>query len=188
MFDFVFLDVVLPNIDGFEIAQHINEISPETGIIFVTNMASEIHMGYKYNAKDYITKPVTRQQIGQLMDRLLAERSKKTVPQTYTIKLKQGEGKMRLNIADVLYFESAHKYVVANTLHDKYIFRSTLADVQADMQGKGFVRIHKSFLVNKKHVWRCFGSMVKLHNGKELVVSRKYRSDVNGYFNISDMG
>jgi len=181
-FDYIFLDVDMPGMDGFQTADHIRKTGSlaKAGLVFVTNMASQMRQGYKYAAKDYLTKPITAGQIAELMDRLLAEQQQKIIgktAETYAIKLKHDEGTMQLPLADVIYFESMDRDILATTVSEAFTFRATLAEVEQDMQGKSenFVRIHRSYLVNKRHVFRQFGDKIVLKNGEELAVSRKYR-------------
>lgn len=178
-YDYIFLDVEMPNIDGFETAKRIRAIDKNVAIIFVTHMKSQMQQGYRYNAKDYLCKPVTQQHINELMDRLLEEQRQKDELGFYTVKLKFDEGTMRLNLADVLYFESSDRYVLATMAEEAFTFRGQLSEVENDLRDKGFVRIHRSYLVNTRHVFKCFGDSVVFKNGESVAVGRRYKGIID---------
>ena len=87
-FDFIFLDVDMPIMNGFETAECIREIDLDAAIVFVTRVAEQIPMGYNYNAKQYLCKPVTQEDIDILMDRLVREHLRNKDYGRYSIRLK----------------------------------------------------------------------------------------------------
>ena len=181
LYDIVFLDVDMPGLNGFETAQCIRDVDLDVDIVFVTYMENHIHMGYRYGAKEYLCKPINQQQVNDLMERLLQERRRRQEAGSYKVELKYG-GSIFLPLSDVLYFESQQHYVCAITHQDRHIFRSQLRTVSDDLESKGFVRIHQSYLVNRQHVFKDFGDHVLLKTGEKLGLSRKYRSAVNKAF------
>ncbi|MCL2570775.1 MAG: LytTR family DNA-binding domain-containing protein [Defluviitaleaceae bacterium] len=181
-FDYVFIDIEMPVIDGFRTAGKIREIDVDTGIVFVTNMKSQMQMGFRYGAKDYLCKPVTQQQIDELMDRLLDEYRHKNSSEFYNIKLKYDEGTARLKLSDIIYFESNDQYILATTAEEAFTFRGRLSIVEEDLKDKGFIRVHRSFLVNAKYVFKNFGNCIVLKSGERISVSRKYRDAVDEVF------
>jgi len=181
LFDYIFLDVEMPALDGFAVAEKIRTIDTTVGIVFVTNMTDQMRMGFRYNAKDYLCKPVTPQQIGELMSRLIDEYHKNDLG-IYTIKLKFDEGVVHLKLADIIYFESKDRDVLATTIDDAFTFRGPLSVVEDALKNKGFVRINRSFLVNSQYVFKHFGDRIQLKSGERFIVSRKYRVMVDKIF------
>ena len=177
LFDFIFLDIDMPGLDGFETAEHIRKIDRKVSIVFVTNMVEQVYDSFKYGAKDYLRKPVQQEKIDELMDRLLEERDYNEKNSFYKINLKHG-GSMVLYLPDVLYFESDGQYVRGTTVKDHYTFSENLNSVAAELESKGFIRIHRSRLINKKHVFQIFGNHIVLKNSEEFSVSRTYRDAV----------
>ena len=181
LFDMIFLDVDMPKIDGFEVADEIIKIDNDVYIIFITNMDSEIKKGYHYNAKDYLSKPVNKNEIHTLMDRLINEKLRNQSSGFYSIKIKNN-GTEFIRLQDILYFESSGHDVIAKTLYKNFVFINKLDTVEEDLSNKGFVRIHKSFLVNMEHVFKTVGNKVILKKADELPISRKYVKVINNAF------
>jgi len=183
MFDLIFLDVEMPGLSGFETAQKIRSIDFDVDIVFVTHMASQVSMGYDYNAKKYLCKPINDSDIFDLMDRLVWERNRKISGDIYTIqaRLEEQQHYVHLRISEVLYFESADKYVNAYSGKQVYSFREQITVVEADMKAKGkeFIRIHQSYLVNIDYIFKNFADKVTLRGGVSLPISKKYKDNVS---------
>ena len=176
-YDFIFLDVRMPVLDGFETAQSIRQLDLEVSIIFITQANAQIHMGYWYGAKDYICKPISQQQIDDLMDRLLHERFKKANEERYSIRVKNS-GEVDLRLTDVFYFESKGHSIWAIMKADKYEFLGKLDQIEIDLYRKDFVRIHKSYLINMHHIFTMVGNRAIFKKeiiDLELNISRKYK-------------
>lgn len=179
-FDIIFLDVMMPVLNGFEIAEKIREIDLYVDIIFVTSMVNDTQVGYDYNAKGYLHKPVNQEQISRLMERLQLEYQRRSDIHSgglYEINIKRsaGGGKYLLRLSDVLYFEGAGNDTISKTLDDSFIFWKKLGDVESELEGKGFLRIHQSFLVNKSKIFQNFGKHLVLRNGETIPISRRYQ-------------
>ena len=147
-YDFIFLDVDMPDLDGLKTAEHIRKLDLKVDLIFVTNMSDQVYTGYNYNAKGFLVKEVKQDQIDELIDRLLEELNRREALGYYKIRHKSDGGNMRLPLADILYFESKDKFILAVTEEDAFEFRGQLSSVGDDLKEKGFIRIHRSYLVN----------------------------------------
>jgi len=173
-YDVIFLDVDMPQLSGFETAECIREIDTDVEIVFATHIVNQIHMGYRYGAKDYLYKPVDYDRLADVMKRVLQERMRKQEVNSYSVELKGG-GMIFLPLAEVLYFESQKHYIHAIMQHEAHAFRGQLQDVENDLKDKGFVRIHQSYLINKEYVFKDFHEHVILKTGEKIPLSRKYK-------------
>ncbi|MCL1844630.1 MAG: LytTR family DNA-binding domain-containing protein [Defluviitaleaceae bacterium] len=184
LFDFVFLDVQMPGLNGLETAGRIRKEDLSVDIIFVTNMHDQVCMGFNYNAKGFLIKEVSQEQIDTLMDRLIAEMRRRKDIGVYTIKLKFDEGTILLRLSDVLYFESRDKDIIAATKDAEFEFRNQLSVVEEDIKGKGFIRINRSLLVNTLHVFKDFKDYLVLKGTSEkLPIGRSYKTSVRKALN-----
>ena len=177
-FDVIFLDVDMPQLSGFETAERIREIDTEVEIVFATHMESQIHMGYRYGAKDYLCKPVDYNRLEDVMQRILQKRMRKQETERYKVELKFG-GIIFLPLEDVLYFESQEHYIHAIMQDEQHTFRGQLQNVEKDLKDRGFVRVHQSYLINKAHVFKDFSDYVVLKTGEKISLSRKYKKAAN---------
>jgi len=185
LYDFIFLDVEMPGLDGFDTAAQIRELDLDVDIVFVTRMSGYVKRGYRYNAKEYICKPVATEDINTLMDRLMDERTRKQGGKRYNVRLKGSGAEIELLLDDILYFESNLHYVVAVTTDKDFTFQSQLAQVEVDLEGKGFLRVHQSYLVNINAIFAIVSSKVIFKENlikMEIPLSRKYKESVSKLF------
>ena len=172
-FDLIFLDIDMPEMDGFETAKLIREIDKYVDMVFVTNMEGQSTKGYQYKASGYLYKPVSQEDINELIDRIRAEMSK----DTYEVKLLNG-GVVSFRLTDILYFGIEDHDISIVTKSEKYDFVGTLKQVENDLKGKGFIRIHKSYLVNLQntitenngYIWMKTGDKLQIARGRKKAV------------------
>ena len=183
-YDIIFLDVVMPIMDGFQVAQEIRNIDRGVNIVFVTSMVDGTQQGYDYNAKAYLYKEVTRSEINKLMNRLFKEKGQhhEWTPGSgnYVIKEKYSNGNRFLRLDEVLYFENSANDIIAHTADDSVIFRKKMSELEADLADRGFLRVHQGFLVNMSQIFQDFGSYIVLRSGHTIDVSRRYKKAVQG--------
>ena len=177
-FDFIFLDIDMPQLSGSETAKKIREFDLKVDIIFVTNMRDQSLMGYNYNAKGFLYKDVIQEDIDSLMDRLIEEFNRKEGMGYYNVKLRFDGGNARLPLADVLYFESRDKNILATTETDSFEFRGQLKSITDELEKRGFIRTHLSYLVNINRIFTDYGSYLLLDTNEKLPISEKYRASV----------
>jgi len=184
-FDCIFLDVDMPAPDGFETAAQIRKLDLDVDIVFVTRMSDYVRRGYRYNAKEYICKPVVAGDIIALMDRLLDEQSRKQGSKRYRVRLKGSGAETELLLDDILYFESNLHYINAVTPVKEFTFQGQLAQVENELEGKGFLRVHQSFLVNMDCLFAVASNRVIFKENLvkfEIPLSRKYKDSVKALF------
>ncbi|MCL2865762.1 MAG: LytTR family DNA-binding domain-containing protein [Lachnospiraceae bacterium] len=174
LYDLIFLDVMMPELDGFQVAEQIRKMDLHVDLIFVTSMEDQIQKGFDYNAKGYLYKEVHQEQIDTLLNRLLVER--KRSDKFYKVRLKGETANTLLHLADILYFEVHNKDIYGFTQNETFTFRGKIAQLEQDLVPKGFLRVHRSYLINQKKIFKNFGNQIVLRGGFEIPLSRKYKS------------
>jgi two-component system LytT family response regulator len=96
------------------------------------------------------------------------------------LSLKQGRATVFLETAGIDYLEAAGNYVNVHTGEERYTVRETISSLEARLQMHGFVRIHRSVIVNRSRIrqlrpWPTGEYIVTLTSGKELTLSRGFR-------------
>lgn len=168
-YDIVFMDIGMDGLDGMQTAQQIRAFHSGTDIVFVTAFLDYALEGYKVNAVRYILKNTLDGAVTECMDAIL--RKKKTVQMTFSFM----EGEKKLYTDNLLYVESRkHKSVFfyMETELVQYQIYDKLDAVEEKLSGCGFLRIHKSYLVNLKHIRKISNYTVLLDTGEELPVPR----------------
>lgn len=171
-FDALFLDIVMPGLDGMSLARKIREDNQYVKIIFVTNKAELAYKGYIYNAFRYVRKSE--------LDRELCETAvslKKLLSSSNELMdFKTATGVTAKYVKSIKYFEvKGHTVTIVCDGGEERVY-GTLKDYEERMKNSGFIRIHKSYLVNCRFVNSIENNDVILTCGKKLPLSRK-RSD-----------
>ena len=170
-FDLILMDVEMPFMDGMTAAGYIRKKDPEVVIVFVTNLAQYAVQGYAVNALDYILKPLNYFSFSQHLSRALQYARKKE--ETFlTVAVKGGAVKLALD--GIFYIERLGRQLMFHTRTGIYASTATLQQVEEELEGKGFVRCNKGYLVNLEHVDGVQDGCAVV-GGDKLLISRGRR-------------
>jgi len=199
--DLVFLDVQMPEMDGFEVIRRIGvEHMPAT--IFVTAYDHYALEAFDANALDYLLKPFgktrferalarARERIGGTLDREAAQRILRTIESmaehsNYIDRLPVSENGriVFVNVRDIHWIEAAGNYARLHVSGHSHDIRETLTSLEGKLNPKDFLRIHRSAIVNVQfvkevHPWFHGYHLVLLQSGQKLRMSR-YQHEVAG--------
>ena len=201
--DVVFLDVQMPEMDGFEVIKEIG-IAAMPPVVFVTAHDDHAIRAFEISAVDYVLKPVTAARFDQAMTRAKAQMASPTAGQQQIVTLLEtiaapqrflkrlavrSPGKTYfVNVGDIHWIGAAENYVelhVANATHLLHVKMNTIAE---SLDPSLFVRIHRSMIVNlasiKEMQTATHGEyLLVLHNGVRLQSSRTYHSRLKALTN-----
>src|SRR5215207_9574761 len=173
--DLVFLDIQMPGVDGFVVAEALQ--GPEAPLlVFVTAHDNHAIRAFDARALDYLLKPVRKERLALALDRareaLTARRSTEYARQLRSviaqldrepaapphaapaptaaerIEVRDGERVRYVATADVAWLEAKGAHVLLHTAAGVLEIRDTLARLEASPDTRRFVRIHRSFIVN----------------------------------------
>lgn len=170
-YDIVFLDIGMVELNGLETAYKIREHRSDTYIIFVTGFFNYALEGYKVDAFRYIMKDTLEISIVECLNAIF----KKLKIQMDKMEFKFIEKKRSVYIDEIVYIESRkHKltfYIMELGLVE-YGMYSKLDDIEAQLKEYKFLRIHKSYLVNMKHIIKINSYKITLASGQELSIPK----------------
>ncbi len=199
--DVVFLDVQMPEMDGFEVLSMVgDQVTPR--VVFVTAYDRFAVRAFDVHAVDYLLKPFDRERfetaLGRLRRRLsegkkdemtvrlrglLSElRPEREVPERLAIK---SAGRIvMVNICDIDWVEAADNYVELHIGSEKHLLRETMTVIEGRLNPRNYVRINRSTLVNVSRVKELqplfHGDYaVILADGTRLSLSRNYRVNLD---------
>lgn len=201
--DIVFLDVQMPEIDGFAV---LKAIEPEhlPHIIFVTAYDRYAVRAFEVYALDYILKPFDRERFEQalerarlqissnkstdLNERVLALLSKdKARPQYLERLIIKAEGRIFfLKTGEIEWIEAEGNYVTLHVGKKKYLFHEAISALETQLDPKEFQRIQRSAIVNIDFIrelepWFRGDYRIILHDGTELKLSHRYKDNLDRY-------
>jgi two-component system LytT family response regulator len=195
--DLVFLDVQMPACDGFKVIQQVGA-DRMPAVVFVTAYDEYALRAFEVHAIDYLLKPfgrdrfqetlkharehLERRRAGDLGRRLLAlVHDLKPEPQkTDRIVVKSGGRVFFLRTDQIDWIEASGNYVRLHLSEESHLFRETMNNMEARLDTRRFVRIHRSRIVNTDRIkelqpWFNGEYVVVLQNGTRLTLSRGYR-------------
>jgi len=174
--DLMFLDIQMPDMNGIEFLKSLRQ-KPQT--IFTTAYREFAIEGFELEAVDYLLKPITFERFFKAADRILSKAGKENEDDFLILR---SEGFHRkILIKDILYFESMGNDV-KTVLKDKTVTVSkmSVSELAANLQQKGFIRIHRSFIINGDHVTAISNNEVLV--GKILLpVGRSFRTEFDDF-------
>lgn len=176
-FDLAFLDVDMGSISGIEVARQLRRARPDAVILFVTNYLEYAPEGYEVQAFRYLLKTKTDEKLKEyLADAIKAFSARRSA---FTISI-AGED-ISIPVEHILYAQAKLRTVEVHLINERcpsYCFYSTLARLEETLCDRGFLRVHKSFVVNMEHIQKLQCSKVLLTDGTLLPVSEKSYADI----------
>lgn len=176
-YDIAFLDIDFSgkSYTGIDIARALRSKRHDAVILFVTNFPEYAPEGYEVQAFRYLLKSAVPAKLESYLTQALAQLE--TLTQMLTINV-YGET-VRVAIEDVLYIEAQlhevelHRLDPDNDTAKAYRFYASIGDLEETLVPQGFLRIHKSYLVNMRHIRKFQCREAELTDGTKLRVSEK---------------
>lgn len=168
VFDIVFMDIMLPGMNGIEAAARLRETDEDVTLIFVSNMANLAVRGYEVSALDFIIKPVEYDSFAMRMNRAIkAVRRRKSVD----ISIQTERAIKVVSASDIYYIEVSRHVLVYHTSKGVFSSRGALDAMEKKLAGENFVRCNVCYLVNLKYVTKVEGENLEIA-GETLKISR----------------
>lgn len=198
--DLLFLDVQMPEMNGFEVLGELNE-SQLPRVIFVTAYEQYALQAFEMYALDYLLKPFHEERLRKSLQRAKLEieenrtqdmncrvlalldevRSRSKI--ISRVLLKEGDRAWFLKVDEIDWIEAETKYVRIHTGKQSYLQRQSLSEMESCLDPAMFTRIHRSAIVNVDHIREIRNlpggeSRVILRDGTSLAISRTYRKNL----------
>lgn len=188
--DIVFSDIQMPGLDGLSLLKSL--LKPPV-FIFISSFSEFAAESFSLDVIDYIIKPVTFERIFQASAKAIEYLSLKgkrpSLPvlnndeinfsEESFIFIKDGQGYRKIEISDILYFESMGDFSKVHTIQNKkYVVLVNLKNIEKQLSGKVFKRIHKQFVVNIKHVETIGGTEITLTDQQSIPFSNSYKQEL----------
>jgi len=185
--DLMFLDVQMPKLDGFEVLELIGS---EVAVIFATAYDEHAIRAFEVHAVDYLLKPFRAERLNDALLRAKERIGKRpaAAPDQLAAAARSAEFAERIVVKDgtrvhifpaakLDYAEAQDDYVALASQGKKYLKQQTISSLEASLDPKNFVRVHRSYLVNLERVSRLepYGKdshIAILSDGSRLPVSR----------------
>lgn len=174
-FDIIFLDIYMDQMTGLDVARQIREDTKESLIIFTTSSEAHALEAYSCRAFQYLLKPIEKIEMEKILKEAIQyiEQHKGI---EYIIATPEGVRKVKLE--DIYYIESSIRKTVIHFKEDSCICIHNINTLESKLMYYGFVRCHRSFIVNLKQVKMIKQSEIELNNGDTVFLSKYKQKDV----------
>lgn len=199
--DIVFLDIQMPNRNGFEFLKALPQHNFE--IIFVTAHDQYAIQAMKFSAVDYLLKPIDIKELQEATSRAIKKHEQKTQSEQLknllsmiTNQQTKEEQRIALNTlketrfvktGEIIRCESSNNYTTFFLKDEELVVSRPIYEFEELLKDYGFIRCHQSHLVNISYIksWKKeYGDFLILYNGTELPVSRGKKDYVKQVLNL----
>jgi two-component system LytT family response regulator len=172
--DLVFLDVQMPECGGFDVLEILGADLPHA-VIFVTAYDKYALAAFEAGALDYLMKPFDDARFGRALqrakDKLARYAPLQRQPAQRLVVRSPGQ-LLFLNVSDIDWIEAASYYACLHVGSETHIIRRTLSELERELGGEKFIRIHRSIIVNLE---RIHGLELQSGGEYEVVLQSKVR-------------
>lgn len=148
--DVLFLDIQMPELTGLQL---IKVIGKECKVVLTTAYQEYALQSYEYDVVDYLLKPVTFDRFALAVQKVRA-RLQESAPVTAMpyIFVKTEYRIQKIVLASVLYIEALRDYIAFHTTEGKILSLESMRRMEEVLPGQQFIRIHKSYIINRDNV------------------------------------
>lgn len=169
--DMAFLDIDFESEDenGIDIARSLRQVNSRALVFFVTNYIDYAPEGYEVQAFRYILK----RDMPQVLERYILQALESMADDLRVLRLRDREQTMDLPLDQISYLEVLDHSVSIHAGDTAYTMNATLTSLESELEEHGFLRIHKSYLVNMQCIRKFRSRECLLTDGTTLAVSEK---------------
>lgn len=180
--DILFLDIDMPNMNGIELRKKLFEIPV---CIFITSHPEHAVESFELETLDFIVKPLKLDRFTQTISRIeefLEIKHKAALFESSiggdSIYIKEGHEQTKIKLHDILYLEALKDYTLIITTQKRHCVLSSIGTLLKETHFHSFVRIHRSFAVQKQFVKKINSTEIELNNNFTLPIGRSYKENL----------
>lgn len=171
-YDVILLDIEMPSIDGFSVAEKLRKLGNDFILIFITSLENEAPRGYYYNAFRFILKKQLEKDVSEAVDTLISrikDSSSENLEVTFKYKYMNEFDYVSVKRSDIYYFEVSDRRVFLRTVHGDYeLLVKPLREYEKILNGNEFLIVNRSYLINLRYVKDIKGDYLLLTNNSSI--------------------
>lgn len=183
-FDIILLDIDMPGLDGIEVGRRIREMGGTTQIIFVSECESRVFESFEVQPLGFVRKSNFLNDIAAVV-RLYIKTCVQEQNSEY-MEFDTRSGLLNLKIRQIRYIEGSRNYQLLYLEGEAgpTEVKMTMDRLEEVLEPRGFIRIHKGYLVNCQFIQRIQSTLLSLRDGTELPIGRSKMGEVKSKFLI----
>lgn len=166
--DIAFLDIDMPYVPGFQLAQMIQEKQGDVILIFLTNRDDLVFQAFDYQPFRFLRKSMLDVKLEDTLSRVIEKYTNEAL--FYEVSVKGNAVKIKMK--DIYYFECEGHEILIYTKNGKYCIREKMKNIHEKLNKYGFYRIQAGFIVNMRFVNQITNRGVVMDNGDILPIKR----------------
>lgn len=181
--DILFLDIDMPVISGLEFRKKVMEIPV---CIYITAHPEHAVESFQLDTLDFIVKPIKLDRFSQTVSRIEDYLELKLKAKLFessiggdVIYIKEGYEETKIKLHDILYLEALKDYTKIVTSNKRHCVLTSIGNLLKETHFQSFIRIHRSFAVQKQYVEKKLANDVLLNNGTIIPIGRSYKENLN---------
>ena len=173
-FDLLLLDIDMPKVDGIRFGLYLRENKDRTEIVYVSNREDSVFESFQVHPFGFVRKSHFLKDIGAVIEAFLAAQRAEDKEGEQLLVPQGKSGIVSIPIHSIIYIEGSGKQqlVHLDDRKDVLALRSSMENLESKVADKGFLRIHKGYLVNCHYIARFDNSSVTISSGEVLPVGR----------------
>ena len=175
--DLLFLDIQMPGLTGLQVMNQVQGLP-----IIVTSAYDQYAIdSFNFNVTDYLLKPYTMERLKSALDKAkkrikMLQWEKENQSAQFSIRT-EGRNEV-IDANDILYVESIKDYVRIVTLDGQQrLTLASLSSFEEKLDSQKFLRVHRSFIINRTKITNSTAQSVTMTNGQEIPIGRKYKAN-----------
>ncbi|AHW59239.1 two component transcriptional regulator, LytTR family [Draconibacterium orientale] len=178
--DLLFCDIQMPQITGVDF---IRSLLHPPKVIFTTAYRDYAIDAFELNVVDYLLKPISFERFTKAINHFLELQTASPIstPEAQETRdfifLKADKKHHKINLTDILYFESLGDYVIAHTNEQKIVTKERISHLADLLPAKRFLQIHRGYIVSIDKIESIGAGFVEI-KGKKLPIGRNYKPDL----------
>lgn len=173
-YQIIVLDIEMEKMNGMELAKRLREDNGEIQVLFVTGFPDYIAEGYEVDALHYLMKPVSKEKFFKVMEKAV---SKLKAEEKVLLVRENGE-MLKILTKDILYVEVFSHSCMIHTTEETIETQMAISDLEKKLRD-GFIRVHRSYLVNLERIKKIAKTEIFMDNGNTVPLSRRKYKDVH---------
>ncbi len=181
--DILFLDIDMPGLNGIEFRKKALEIPV---CIFITAHPEHAVESFEIETLDFIVKPLKLDRFAQTVSRIEEFMEIKLKASLFeasiggdTIYIKEGHEQTKVKLHEILYLEALKDYTLVITDKKRHCVLSSIGNLLKEDHFQSFIRIHRSFAVQKQFIQKINSTEIILNNNISIPVGRSYKENLN---------
>ncbi len=163
--DVMFLDIRLPGMSGLHFLRN---LSDPPLVVLTTAYAEYAVESYEFSVIDYLLKPISFERFSRAVDRIedgrlfsLTSKEQEKVHEDH-IFVKSNSKFFKVNFSEIIYVEGMKDYVKIHTPEYALVTHQTMNELEKTLPARGFIRVHKSYIVAIAHIRSIYGNSIEL--------------------------